>query len=120
MRTVKDKNGGTFIVTSNGLCYMDKDFNIRLLTAFPYFNNYDVFVSPQNELFVSGSAGIYVLNADDALSDSESSADYELLDAKRGLSSALIANSWSCADSRQNLYLCCSTGVFNTILKEAM
>lgn len=113
MRTVLDKkNKGAFVVTSNGLCYINSEYKIRLLQTFPYFNNYDIFVSPRKEIFVPGSAGVYVLSLDEALSVETSEPDYELLDAKRGLSSALTANSWSCIDSEYNIYLCCNTGVF--------
>ena len=40
LRTVRDpKTGGVFVVTSNGLCYMDINRTIRTLDNFPYFNN---------------------------------------------------------------------------------
>ena len=54
LRTVKDvKTGGLFIVTSNGLCYMDSEGAVRTLDNFPYFNNYDVWLRDENTLFVA-------------------------------------------------------------------
>lgn len=33
---------GYFIVTGNGLCYLDSNDEIRILSNFPYYNNYDI------------------------------------------------------------------------------
>ena len=113
LRTVKDtKSDGVFIVTSNGLCYMDEGGSIRTLDNFPYFNNYDVWAGDEDTLFVMSSAGIYVVNRDELLSDRES-IGYDLLDSRRGLNSALTANAWNYYDSTlEDLFLPCDTGVF--------
>ena len=37
-----NEDGGVFIVTSNGICYMDTEGKIRSLDKFPYYNNYDI------------------------------------------------------------------------------
>ena len=110
LRTVLDQDGkGVYIVTSNGICYMNQLNQIRLLDNFPYFNNYDIVVSENNQLYVLGSAGIYVVDRDDLLDGK--SVNYELLDAKMGLASSLTANSWNYLEDGQ-LYLSCGTGVF--------
>lgn len=112
LRTVRDtKSDGVFIVTSNGLCYMDAGGAIRRLDSFPYYNNYDIWAKDENTLFVMSSAGIYIVDRDELLSDSES-INYDLLDAKRGLNSALTANSWNWCDADGNLFLPCDKGVF--------
>ena len=112
LRTVSDtKSGGVFIVTSNGLCYMDEAGTIRSLDSFPYYNNYDIWARDENTLFVMSSAGIYVVDRDELLSGGESIA-YDLLDARRGLTSALTANSWNYCDERGDLFLPCDKGVF--------
>ena len=112
LRTVPDpKTDGVFIVTSNGLCYMDADGAIRPLNNFPYFNNYDVFAKDRDTLFVMSSAGIYVVDRDELLSGGEA-VSYELLDAKSGLNSALTANSWNYCDEHGDLFLPCDTGVY--------
>ncbi len=112
LRTVKDtKTEGVFIVTSNGLCYMDEEGEIRTLDNFPYFNNYDVYAKDRNTLFVMSSAGIYVVDRDELLSGREG-ISYELLDAKSGLNSALTANSWNYCDEYGDLFLPCDKGVF--------
>ncbi len=112
LRTVRDpKTDGVFIVTSNGLCYMDEAGAIRRLDNFPYFNNYDIWAKDKDTLFVMSSAGIYVVDRDELLSDTENIA-YDLLDAKRGLNSSLTANSWNYCDSNGDLFLPCDRGVY--------
>ena len=112
LRTVPDPKGqGVFIVTSNGLCYMDEAGAIRSLDSFPYYNNYDIWARDRNTLFVMSSAGIYVVDRDELLSDSES-ITYDLLDARRGLTSSLTANSWNYCDGHGDLFLPCDKGVF--------
>jgi energy-coupling factor transport system substrate-specific component len=116
LRTVNDTAGnGTFIVTSNGLCYMEEDYTIRTLDNFPYYNNYDIWQTDDGKLFVLGSAGIYVVNRDEVISGQE--VKYELLNTKEGLTSPLTANSWnSCADGRE-LYISCDSGVYGIDLQ---
>ena len=111
LRTVRDPvSGGVFIVTSNGLCYMEKDESIRQLDTFPYFNNYDIWMRGLNQLLVMSSAGIYVVDREELLSGEELS--YTLLDSRRGLNSSLTANSWNYFDEQGQLFLPCDTGVF--------
>lgn len=112
LRTVPDtKTDGVFIVTSNGLCYMDENGEIRTLNNFPYFNNYDIWARDKDTLFVMSSAGIYVVSRDELLSGREG-ISYDLLDARRGLNSALTANSWTYCDEHGDLFLSCDEGVF--------
>ncbi len=112
LRIVEDPvEKGAYIVTSNGLCYMDGDGKISLLEFFPYFNNYDVWACKNGELFVLSSAGIYVVDRNQIINASKK-PDYELLDSKRGLNEALTANSWNYMDLEGNLYLACDNGVY--------
>ena len=113
LRTVRDaKTGGVFVVTSNGLCYMEPDRTIRRLDNFPYFNNYDIWIKGLDDMFVLSSAGIYTVDRDELLSGMEN-LSYDLLDSRRGLNSSLTANSWTWFDdSTGDLYLSCDTGVF--------
>ena len=112
LRTVADtRTGGVFIVTSNGLCYMEADGAIRRLDNFPYFNNYDIWIMEQETLFVMSSAGIYVVDREELLSG-KTDLTYELLDSRRGLNSALTANAWTYYNESGELFLPCDTGVF--------
>ena len=112
LRSVRDtKSDGVFLVTSNGLCYMEPDMTVRPLNNFPYFNNYDIWAKDDDTLFVMSSAGIYVVDRDEVLAD-RSDLNYDLLDTRRGLNSALTANSWNYSDEHGNLFLPCDKGVF--------
>ena len=112
LRTVKDsKTGGVFIVTSNGLCYMDAEGAVRALEHFPYYNNYDVWIKENDKVFVMGSSGIHVVSRAELLADVPG-MHYDLLDSRKGLNSALTANSWNYEDGHGNLFLSCDRGVF--------
>lgn len=113
LRTVNDYNGNTptgafYAITSNGINYVDKDFSIHPLTNFPYSNNYDMIVRQDGNIFVLGSAGIFVVTRDELLSGKK--VDYILLDLRRGLLGTLTANSWNYIDEENNLYLSCDIG----------
>ena len=114
LRTVPDKKeDGVFIVTSNGLCYMDASLSIRQLENFPYYNNYDIWVKDSDTLLVTSSSGIFIVDRDELLSGKET-ISYDLLDSRKGLNSSLTANSWNYYDSERsgNMFLSCDTGVF--------
>ena len=116
LRTVNDidggiPTGGVFCLTSNGLCYLSKrgeNWNCRSLSNFPFFNNYDMVIRDNRNIFVLSSAGIFVVNRDDLLSGRK--LDYELLDLKKGLRGSLTSNSWNYLDPDGNLYLSCDSG----------
>ncbi len=108
LRIVPCKDGYIY-VTSNAL-YYDNGQEIKRLTAFPYTNNYDVFLSEDNEAWVMSSAGIYVVDLDELLGNG--SYHYELLDYSRGFNTTLTANAWNALlDTEGNLLLCCTDGV---------
>ena len=113
LRTVLDtKTGGVFVVTSNGLCYMNTDETIRTLDNFPYYNNYDIWIKGTDSLFVLSSAGIYTVDRNELLSGKDE-IQYELLDSRRGLNSSLTANAWTWFnDETGELYLPCDNGIF--------
>lgn len=109
LRLVENRDQtGVFIVTSNGLCYMEDD-TVRMLKNFPYYNNYDIVENTKGMLYVLGSAGIYVVEKESLLRGEE--IGYELLNTKKGLRESLTANSRNYLDESGNLYLSCDTGV---------
>ena len=109
LRIVKNSTDeGYFIVTGNGLCYLNSKNEARILNNFPYYNNYDVIEGNKNELFVLCSAGIYVVDKKELLAGGN--VNYLLLDVKKGLRIALTPNSWNYIDENDNLYLSGDTG----------
>lgn len=108
LRIIPDNTGGFFIVTSNSLCYM-KDDVIKILTEFPYFNNYDVIMNG-SEAYVLSSNGIYIVEAEQLRENTEklSYKHYNILD---GLTGNITANSWNYLDEKGYLYICCNNGL---------
>lgn len=100
---------GVYIVTSNGLNFMDNAGNVKQLNQFPYYNNYDIITAPDGSMWVTSSAGIYVVDKYSLVYNDK--IDYELLDEKRGFRASLTANSWNYVDSDSNLFLCTDIGV---------
>lgn len=117
LRTVYSRRAeGWYVVTSNGLCFMDGDFSIRVLENFPYSNNYDLWTQGDGVLYVLGSAGVFVVDEDELLSG-KPDLTYELLNARRGLSASLTPNSWNYLSDAGVLYLSTSAGVYSLNLK---
>lgn len=110
LRMTADKDGnGVFLVTSNGLCYLNEEGEVRELTSFPYSNNYDIYDAGNGTLFVTSSAGIYAVNKKALLSGE--ALDYELLNYHHGLRSSFTANAWNYVDEKNNWYIAGNTGV---------
>ena len=107
LRIVKCQEGYLY-VTSNAL-YYHTDTELKQLRNFPYSNNYDVYTAPNSEVWISSSAGIYIVKQKNLLEDTD--YPYVLLDKTRGLNTTLTANAWNFVDLEHNLYLCCTTGV---------
>ncbi|MBO4915433.1 MAG: response regulator [Oscillospiraceae bacterium] len=102
---------GYLYVTSNGLYYQGPDTAneaARRLKAFPYPNNYDAYFSDDGMVWISSSAGVYIVDAKKLAGDKEYSC--VLLDHHRGFDTTLTANAWNCVQGDE-LYLCCSDGV---------
>lgn len=100
-------NEGFFVVTSNSLCYLENG-KARTLSKFPYYNNYDVKIIGEKACILS-SAGIYLVDIDELLSDKE--LNYKLYNYHDGLKDALTANSWNYVDKSGRLYFCTNGGV---------
>ncbi|MBQ6633430.1 MAG: HD domain-containing protein [Ruminococcus sp.] len=111
LRLTKCSEGGYIAVTSNGLCYIDNDHNITALSNFPYSNNFDICEDGNGKLFVLGSAGIYVVD-EKSLLENKKDITFDKLDAKRGLTASITANSWNYSDEDGKVYLSCDTGAF--------
>lgn len=112
LRLVKNKSeDGIFVVTSNCISYIDdnSERTIRILEDFPYTNNYDIYDNGDGKLFVTGSAGIYVVDKEDLLHGKK--VEYELLNSLNGLRGTITVNAWNCVDENNIWYIANSNGV---------
>ena len=99
---------GYFVVTSNALCHIDADGQIRRLEKFPYFNNFDII--PDGDMaYVTCSAGLYEVPLSRLCADREE--QFRFYGAGEGLSSGLTANSWNYVPDQNRLLLCSNNGV---------
>ena len=115
LRLVADPTDGSiFIVTSNGICRMQGSTITPL--AFPYSNNYDLVLDDDGEVFVLGSAGVYVVDRDELVSGRISKA--KQLNSKAGLTASLTANAWNAFTPSKDLYLSTDKGVFKVNLDD--
>ncbi|MCR5546554.1 MAG: HD domain-containing protein [Lachnospiraceae bacterium] len=98
-----------WIITSNSIAYM-KDHEITTIKNFPYANNFDIFFDTNNNIWVLSSNGIYVVDADELISDEEDII-YTLYNSDSGLPHVTTANSRSYIDGDGTLYIAGTTGI---------
>ena len=111
LRVVADKYAdGYFILTGSGLCYMNRDFSIKEI-GMPYYNNFDIAVNRDGEIFVLGGAGIYISEYD-ALMENGRMDNYALLDTKAGLPGSITSNAWNYMTDDEHIYICGTSGVY--------
>ncbi|MBR4345211.1 MAG: response regulator [Lachnospiraceae bacterium] len=116
LRIVKDKNGeGYFVLTGSGLCYLDANLNISDI-GMPYYNNFDIAVNSEGELFVLGGAGIYICEYDTLMKERKM-VNYTLLDTKAGLPGSITSNAWNYVTDDEFIYICGSSGVYQLNLR---
>lgn len=110
LRMIRDpEDGSIYAVTSNSICRM-ADGKLSVLNNFPYSNNYDILLDPDGEMFVTGSAGIYVVDKHELLTGQPPA--FTLLNNRTGLTCSLTANAWNAFDEDKNVYLAADRGVF--------
>ncbi len=110
LRIVPLKNKDFLYVTSNALFYDNGKGQIKKLDSFPYSNNYDAFITVNDEVWVSSSAGIYIVRLSDLIENTAN--NYTLLDYSCGFTTSLTANAWNTTLPENNsLLLCCTDGV---------
>lgn len=119
LRMVRDdEDGSIYVVTSNSVCRY-ADGKISALDAVPYSNNYDI-MTDGDELFITGSAGIYVFDKHSLLEGKPGTP--LLLNSKMGLVGSLTANSFNAREGEngKKVYLSTNKGVFLMDLDDYM
>lgn len=105
-----------WIITSNSICYM-KDREITKIRNFPYSNNFDLYYDDNGGIWILSSNGIYVVQAEELLKDSEN-MEYTFYDTDNGLPTITTANSRSFLDDDGRLYISGNTGVCSVNVNE--
>lgn len=110
MRVKHDAAHNVFwIVTSNSIAYMTEDYKVTTIQKFPYSNNFDLYESDSDDMWVLSSNGIYVVPVTELLANGEIDPVYFGRD--NGLPCIATANSYSSLTAQGDLYIAGSTGV---------
>ena len=105
-----------WLITSNSIAYMKGD-KIKTVSNFPYTNNFDLFCDRSEHIWVLASNGIYVVSAQDMLTNTRN-MPYTLYDSKMGLRVNATANSRSFCSDNGFLYIAGSSGVIGVNINE--
>ncbi len=97
-----------WLVTSNSIEYM-KDGEIKLISSFPYNNNYDLHFDSRDNMWIISSFGLFMVSADEMLRDEVD--DYRLYTLDNGLVSIPTSQGYCGTDEKGNLYIPCRSGV---------
>lgn len=106
-----NSDGDLFVVTSNGICLMTVEKKFTYINEFPYPNNYDINFAQNGKAFVTGSAGIYVVDTE-SLRLNEEDMKTELLDSEWGVTTGITANACNFADDESNYYISTNEGLY--------
>ena len=92
-----------WVVTSNSIAYLDADYHVTTVRAFPYSNNFDLYENSTGDLWVLSSNGIYVAAADDLIENGN--FDFSHYGIANGLPHIATSNSYSCLTPEGDLYI---------------
>ncbi len=110
MRLKRDlKRDLIWIVTSSAIAYMTPDYEVTTIKNFPYPNNFDLYETSKDDIWVLSSNGIYVLPAEEMLANGELNPVF--YGVASGLPCITTANSYSEQTPEGDLYIAGSTGV---------
>jgi len=110
VRLRQDPNrGGLWALTSRGLCYIGGNGRITEIECFPYRNNLDIFILPDDSAWILASNGVYATTAADLLDGGK--LNYRFYNVEDGLPYYATASSFSYLSPDQVLYLAGSNGV---------
>lgn len=98
-----------WIVTSNSLAYMDKDYHVTSIRKFPYTNNFDMLLDHEDHFWILSSNGLYVIPAEELMANGKMNPVHYGI--KNGLSCVSTSNSYCALTEEGNLYLAGNSGV---------
>ncbi|MBP5491799.1 MAG: HD domain-containing protein [Clostridiales bacterium] len=116
LRIKKDRTRDLFwIVTSNSIASMNGDGSeLTNYKEFPYSNNFDLYQSAEDEMWILSSNGLYMIPTEEMLKNKAPNPRY--YGRENGLTCFPTSNSYSELSEDGNLYISCTTGVVMTNL----
>lgn len=110
LRMVYDeKRDVVWVSTGNNVMYL-KDGKVFKADSNKIHNNVFDFVIIGDNIWLTSSNALYVINADDMLT-ADGAPSMMSIPQSYGLSSSICSNSWNCLSDSGMLYLCCIKGV---------
>lgn len=110
MRVKYDSDRRIFwLVTSNSIARMSEDYQVTTISSFPYANNFDLYENSKGDMWILSSDGIYVVDADELLSDGEMKPLHYGI--ANGLPYTAVSNSYSALSEEGDLYISGGSGV---------
>ena len=104
-----EKHDVYWIVTSNSIAYMTRDYKVKTIKKFPYSNNFDMYQNSKDEMWILSSNGIYVVPVQELLDNGTiKPVHYGMAN---GLPCISTSNSYSELTSEGDLYIAGNTGV---------
>ena len=119
MRIKPDRTRDIYwIVTGNSLAWMRPDGQVTTLEHFPYFNNFDLYQSSGDVMWVLSGNGVYVLPTEELLENKELQPIY--FSVSNGLPFIPTSNSYSELTEEGVLYIAGSSGVVKVDIEAPM
>ncbi|MBO7703866.1 MAG: HD domain-containing protein, partial [Solobacterium sp.] len=110
MRIKADRTRNIYwIVSSNSIGSMNANYEVSIVSSFPYSNNFDLYENSTDEMWILSSNGVYVEDVNDLLRNRNISPTYFSMD--NGLPCFATANSYSWLAENGNLYIAGGSGV---------
>ena len=106
---VNEKENGIWVSSSHGLCYIDKDRNVRVIDKVPPYTFLNL-LQYRNELILLTASLVFRTDAA-ALLKPELPFEYISAGKASGLISSINSNAWNLITDDGNLYICCENGV---------
>ena len=103
------KRNISWFVTSNSIGYLGADLKVTNIDQFPYSNNFDLYESSNESMWILSSNGIYVVPVADLMANGEIHSTFYSKD--NGLTNLATANSYSELTEDGDLYIAGNGGV---------
>ncbi len=106
---------GIWVITGNSLAYMEGEA-IRLISTFPYSNNFDLFFGENDRIWIVSSNGIYVVSGEALAGDDVQ--EYGFYNTDNGMYCSATANARSYLDADGTLYIAGSGAVMSVNIND--
>ena len=98
-----------WLITGNAIVVMNTDYEVKVISRFPYANNFDLYENSQGYMWVLSGSGIYVASAEELLTNKDVNPAH--FSIANGLPFITTSNSYSALTPDGELYIAGNSGV---------